>query len=144
MAMLQRAPCQLVTWTSICRRFFDSGDVPLNLLQREYARFIADFCQSQRVLEPHLTLKVRAPYATKKPKVWTEAQVRRFEKDDAYRAQARAARRSLTCSSWTSVRPRARSSTVSRSGKTAVPDGRRNALPPGFVALGSRAQGFAS
>ncbi len=69
----------------VCRRFFDSGDVPLNLLQREYMRFIADFCESQGVLEPHLTLKARAPYVSKKPKVWTEAQVRRFEKDDAYR-----------------------------------------------------------
>ncbi len=69
----------------VCRRFFDSGDVPLNLLQREYMRFIADFCESQGVLEPQLTLKARAPYATKKPRVWTEARVRRFEKNDAYR-----------------------------------------------------------
>ena len=69
----------------LCRRFFDLGDVPLNMLQREYMRFIADFCVSQGVLEPHLTLKARAPYVTKKPRVWTEAQVRRFENDDAYR-----------------------------------------------------------
>lgn len=69
----------------VCRRFFDLDDVPLNVLQREYMRFIADFCESQGVLEPHLILKARAPYVTKKPKVWTEAQVRRFEKDDAYR-----------------------------------------------------------
>ena len=68
----------------VCRRFFDSGDVPLNFLQREYMRFIADFCESQGVLEEHLVLKVQAPYATKKLKIWTEAQVRRLEKDSAY------------------------------------------------------------
>lgn len=72
----------------LCRRFFDSDDVPLNLLQREYMQFIANFCASKDLLEPHLVLKARSPYATKKPKIWTEDQVRRFENDDAYRVIA--------------------------------------------------------
>lgn len=69
----------------VCARFFGGERVSANLLQREYARFIAEYCIHQDVLPDELQGRVRPPYRTVMPEIWSEHQVRTFEDDPIFR-----------------------------------------------------------
>lgn len=72
----------------VCQRFFGCGDVPLNIMQREYARFIAEFCHQQGVMNGALLEACRPPYKSTKLKIWSEAKVKGYEKNKDYSAIA--------------------------------------------------------
>jgi len=69
---------------SVCTRFFGGSQVPPNLLQREYARFIAEYCIHQGVLSDALLQHVRPPYRTVMPVIWSDTQVRALEDDPTF------------------------------------------------------------
>ena len=68
----------------VCTRFFGGEQVPLNLMQREYARFIAEYCIYQNVLSDELQRRVRPPYCTVMPQIWSDDQVRTLDDDPVF------------------------------------------------------------
>jgi len=68
----------------VCTRFFGGSQVSPNLLQREYARFIAEYCIHQGVLSDALLQHVRPPYRTVMPVIWPDTQLRALEDDPAF------------------------------------------------------------
>lgn len=68
----------------VCTRFFGGEQVPPNIMQREYARFIAEYCIYQHVLSDELQRRARPPYRTVMPQIWSEDQVRTLDDDRVF------------------------------------------------------------
>lgn len=77
---------------TVCKRFFAAGEVPLNIMQREFARFIAGYCIHQGVLSNDLRGHVRPPYHSAIPTIWSEAKIKSFEDDPAFNTIMRSIR----------------------------------------------------
>ncbi len=77
---------------SVCVRFFASGKVPPNIMQREYARFIAEYCIYQGVLSEDLLGNVQPPYDSVLPTIWSDAETKPFEDDPTFNTIMRSIR----------------------------------------------------
>lgn len=67
--------------STVCRCFFASGPVPLNMMQREYARFIAEYAQRKGALDEALIAAATPPYDSTPVQIWSEEQVGPYEND---------------------------------------------------------------
>lgn len=73
----------------VVHRFYgDRAAVPLNLLQREYASFIAQYCEHRHWLSPELQGACRGPYPTPIPRIMDESQVLELEQTEGYHTVA--------------------------------------------------------
>ena len=70
----------------VCSEFFGGESVPLNMMQRKYARFIAEYAHQRSAIADELWAASLPPYRSTPIDIWTEAQVAPFENDPRYRA----------------------------------------------------------
>lgn len=70
--------------SEVCGRFFQHGKVSLNLMEREYARFIAEFAHQRGALDDAVYKASLPPYQSMQLDVWSEKRVARYEGDPAY------------------------------------------------------------
>ncbi|WP_434110100.1 hypothetical protein [Paraburkholderia caffeinilytica] len=105
----------------VCEQFFGGNQVPPNLLQREYARFIAEYCIHQGVLFGELQARVRPPYHTVIPTIWSDAQVKTLEDDPIFATIRR------------SVQPEDRGHTYGDFGRYVMQSAVRNFTDPAAV-----------
>ena len=70
--------------SEVCGRFFLGGNVSLNIMEREYARFLAEFAHQRGALDHVVYQASRPPYMSQAPEVWSEEQVAQYESDSAY------------------------------------------------------------
>ena len=70
--------------SKVCGRFFQRGDVSLNIMEREYARFIAEFAHQRGALADAVYQATLPPYKSMPLDVWSEKQVAQYEADSAY------------------------------------------------------------